>query len=70
MTVEIHPVRGVPDVRPGDDLVGCLAGLFGPLALRPDGAAVLEHLAQDLLLLGQQAFPDTLFAQGRSGRFE
>ena len=40
MTVELVPVDGVPEIRPGDDLAGILAERVHPLGAR-DGDVIV-----------------------------
>ena len=41
MTISIHPVPGLPEVRPGDDLAGLLASALAAAGLGPEPGDVL-----------------------------
>ncbi|GBC86748.1 Coenzyme F420:L-glutamate ligase [bacterium HR12] len=43
MGVELLPVRGLPEVRPGDDLAALLAPALAELGLRPDDVLVVTQ---------------------------
>ncbi len=43
MTVEVVPVRGVPEIRPGDDLAGLLAGPLRRAGARPGDVVVVTQ---------------------------
>lgn len=43
MSVEVRPLAGLPEVRPGDDLAALLAAAAGPDGFRPDEVLVIAH---------------------------
>ncbi|MEE9276586.1 MAG: coenzyme F420-0:L-glutamate ligase, partial [bacterium] len=75
-TIEIIPLAGIPEVRPGDDLAEVIARALGEAGLRPDEGDVLA-VAQKIVSKAEDRFvrlsevepsPEALRIARRDGR--